>query len=60
MAVERKERVCPVCGKTYTDYPAISRRDNKTEICPQCGIAEALEDFFNNTHKEELYSCERD
>lgn len=57
MAVERKERVCPVCGETYTDYPALSRRDNKTEICPQCGIveaiAEALEDFFNNTYKEE-------
>lgn len=57
MVVERKERVCPVCGKTYTDYPAISRRDNKTEICPQCGIVEAiveaLEDFFNNTYKEE-------
>lgn len=53
MAVEHKERVCPVCGKTYTDYPATSRRDNKTEICLQCGIAEALEDFFNNTHKEE-------
>lgn len=53
MVVERKERVCPVCGKTYTDYPAISRRDNKTEICPQCGTAEALEDFFNNIHKEE-------
>lgn len=53
MVVERKERVCPVCGKIYTDYPAISRRDNKTEICPQCGTAEALEDFFNNTNKEE-------
>ena len=53
MVVERKERVCPVCGKTYTYYPAISRRDNKTEICPQCGTAEALEDFFNNTYKEE-------
>ena len=53
MVVERKERACPVCGKIYTDYPAISRRDNKTEICPQCGTAEALEDFFNNIHKEE-------
>lgn len=50
MAVERKERVCPVCGKTYTDYPAISRRDNKTEICPQCGTDEAFADFFDNLH----------
>lgn len=35
-------RVCPRCGNTYYDYPTISRRDNKTEICPQCGCAEAL------------------
>ena len=53
MAKETKTRVCPVCGKTYTEYPALSRRDNKTEICPQCGINEALEDYFNNKHKEE-------
>lgn len=53
MAKERKARVCPVCGKTYTDYPALSRRDNKTEICPQCGINEALKDYFNNKHEEE-------
>lgn len=52
MVVERKERVCPVCGETYTDYPAISRRDNKTEICPQCGTAEALEDFFNKEEQK--------
>ena len=37
------ERTCPVCGKTYTDYPAISRKDNSTEICPSCGMREALD-----------------
>ena len=36
---------CPVCGKWYTEYPAISRMDNRTEICPQCGIIEALTAF---------------
>lgn len=36
-------RTCPRCGKTYTEYPAISRKDNKTEICPACGQLEALE-----------------
>ncbi len=35
-------RQCPRCGKTYYDYPAVSRKDNKTEICPECGLAEAL------------------
>lgn len=35
-------RVCPKCGKKYDDYPAISREDNKTEICPNCGVEEAM------------------
>ena len=33
----------PICGKEYEDRPAISRKDNKTEICPDCGTLEALE-----------------
>ena len=37
-------RTCPKCGRTYQDYPALSRVDNKTEICPECGVREALED----------------
>lgn len=37
-------RTCPKCGRTYNDYPALSRVDNRTEICPDCGIREALED----------------
>lgn len=40
-------KVCPICGKEYTGYPAISRRDNKTEICPHCGTMEALDTFLN-------------
>lgn len=40
--------VCPKCNKIYKERPAISRRDNMTEICPNCGISEALEDFYNN------------
>ena len=42
----RKVRICPKCGKEYNDYPAISRHDNETEICPLCGMSEALEDFL--------------
>ena len=37
------ERICPICGKTYHDYPALSRTDNKTEICPDCGVVQGLE-----------------
>lgn len=39
---EIKTRICPVCGKSYTDHPALSRRDNETQICPDCGTREAL------------------
>ena len=38
-------RKCPVCSRIYQEYPAISRRDNQTEICPRCGMREALENF---------------
>jgi len=34
---------CPLCGKEYTAPPALSRKDNKTAICPDCGTLEALE-----------------
>lgn len=33
---------CPICGKTYTERPAISRHDGNLPICPDCGIREAL------------------
>lgn len=55
MTDTEKTRICPICGREYTDYPALSRRDNATEICPACGVDEALNDFFNNStiNKEE-------
>ena len=34
-------KICPKCGKGYTERPAISRIDN-SEICPECGTLEAL------------------
>ena len=34
--------VCPRCGRSYRGYPTLSREDNKTRICPDCGIREAL------------------
>ena len=36
-------RVCPICGQTYLKRPAVSRIDNETLICPDCGIRQALE-----------------
>lgn len=38
----RIERTCPICGETYTAVPALSREDNQTLICPDCGTRQAL------------------
>lgn len=38
---------CPICGRMYSGYPSLSRKDNKTKICPDCGTAEALESLIN-------------
>lgn len=35
--------ICPICGQRYHERPAISRTDNKTPICPDCGTRQALE-----------------
>ena len=40
---ERILRVCPKCGRQYSGHPALSRKDNETLICPDCGTREALE-----------------
>ncbi len=39
---------CLRCGIDYDGRSAISRRDNKTQICPGCGIAEKLFDVSAN------------
>ena len=41
-----KKTKCPRCKRMYRGYPALSRRDNKTEICSDCGTAEALSDII--------------
>lgn len=52
---------CPFCGNQFQGRPALSRKDNETLICPDCGIREALEsigvvekeqnDILNTIHK---------
>lgn len=41
-------KFCPRCGNLYCEPPAISRTDNKTEICPKCGKEEAVLSFCSN------------
>ena len=38
---KRKELICPLCGKAYSEPPAISRKDNSTLICADCGTRES-------------------
>lgn len=35
-------RICPRCGSAYHGVPALSRSDNETLICSDCGTREAL------------------
>ena len=51
--VDIARRVCPACGKLLTGYPALSRKDNKTEICSDCGTKEALADFGMDIEEQE-------
>lgn len=48
-----RTKICPKCGKVYSEYPALSRADNKTFICPDCGVREALADAGLNKEKQE-------
>ena len=43
-----QKKICHICKKQIIGYPALSRKDNKTEICSKCGTLEALEIFYKN------------
>ena len=45
--------VCPRCGNVYHDPPALSRLDNKTLICPDCGTREALSSIGVETDEQD-------
>ncbi len=40
-----KNNLCPRCKVNELGYPAISRSDNKTEVCSDCGTWEAMYQF---------------
>ena len=50
---EEEKRICPSCGKEYTDAPAVSRKDG-SDICPECGEEEALDDWFWANYRKEI------
>jgi len=42
MNSSQERRICSLCGREYNNCPSLSRTDNKTLICPDCGTREAL------------------
>ncbi len=48
-----KISICPKCGKAYCGVPALSRTDNRTLICPDCGTREALESIGVDAEEQE-------
>ena len=48
-----ESRTCPICGKTYHEYPSLSRTDDQTEICPDCGTRQDLEAVGISAEKQE-------
>ena len=44
-----QQRNCPNCGRKYSECPALSRKDNETLICADCGTKEALAEYLQAT-----------
>ena len=52
--------ICPRCGQTSYEPPALSREDNQTLICPNCGTREALESIgVGRKEQEEILAIIR-
>lgn len=48
-----ESRICPHCGRIYSSPPALSRVDNQTLICPDCGTREALSSLGCSLEEQE-------
>jgi len=47
MRVGKLDKVCPRCaGDTTNQHGALSRTDNETLVCDECGTREALEEHY--------------
>ena len=57
--MEDNQRICPSCGREYSECPAISRKDNETLICADCGTKEALAEYLQATIPAKRIRIER-
>lgn len=58
-----KRKECPKCGGIYFGASALSRLDNQSQICPDCGTREALESIGVDAAEqdkiiEKIHSCQ--
>jgi len=53
-----KNELCPICGDPIGECPALSREDNKTHICSQCGTHQALSDYVKHQYKIRAHTWE--
>lgn len=54
--------LCPFLGITLNNYPAVSRKSNKTVICSDCAVAQRLKTArvdSVNTRNTEIYEMSR-
>ncbi len=51
---DTEKRVCPRCGQAYRGRPALSRKDNRTLVCEDCGTKDALESIGIGREEQEL------
>ena len=58
--MEESMKICPICGESYSEPPALSRIDNQTEICSSCGIRQAVGALIPNTTVEELIAMNKE
>ena len=49
----KRTAICPRCGNSYIGRPALSRADNQTPLCPDCGTREALESIGVDTYEQD-------
>lgn len=46
-------RTCPRCGEVYSEHGSLSRVDNLTVLCPDCGTREALQSIGVDEKEQE-------